>query len=270
MRPHVLASLAGLAVATLAGPARADAKTAASIEQLRSNDDYRIRTQAALALGASADDGAVQPLCDALAGDVNVAVKVAAAAALGKLAKPGGLPCLEASLSKEPAPSVKAQATKAIASIKGAAVANGPPPPPGPDAKYYVAIDVTNKTTRKPEEVDGMVRGAMQAKLLAAKEYAVAPKGETPAQGGAVVRGKKLKGFYLLAAVEPPVYDGSSLTQVVRVSAWTYPGKALTAEFAQRLTQSDTPTVDAASEVALIKSCVEAAVSAFQQRIAQM
>ena len=270
MRRNVLVGLVALAFALLAAPARADSTIAASIEQLRSNDDYRIRTQAALALGASTDDLAVQPLCDALGGDVNVTVKVAAAAALGKLGKPAGVACLESAATKEATSSVKAQIAKALATLRGAAAANGPPPPPGPEAKFYVALDVTNKTQRKPDEVEALVRSTVQAKLLAVKEYAVAPKGETPIQGGAIVRAKKLKGFYLIAAVEPPVYDGSSLTQVVRVSAWTYPGKALTAELTQRLTQSDTPTADPASEVALIKACTDAAVAAFQQRVTQM
>ncbi len=270
MRCTVLAGVAGLAVATLTAPARAQPRTAASVEQLRANDDYRIRTQAALALGASGDEAVVPPLCEALAGDVNVAVKVAAAAALGKLSKPSALPCLEAASGKEPAPSVKAQIARAIATLKSAAAASGPPPSPGPDAKFYVAIDVTNKTARKPEDVEAVVRAAAQSKLLGAKEYAVAPKGETVGQGGAIVRTKKLKGFYLIAAVEPPVYDGSSLTQVVRVSAWTYPGKALTGEFAQRLTQSDTPTADPTSELALIKLGVEGAIAAFQQRVGQL
>jgi hypothetical protein len=271
MRWFVSAGAAALAVLSVAGPARSDAPTTASnVAQLRSNDDYRLRTQAALALGASGDDAAVAPLCAALADDVNVAVKVAAAAALGKLGKVAAIPCLDATSSKDVPASVKSQATKSLAAIRSAVAANGPPPPPGPEAKFYVAIDVTNKTSRKAEEVEALVRGAIQAKLLAAKEYAVAPRGETPAQGGTIVRAKKLKGFYLLAAVEPPVYDGSSLTQVVRVSAWTYPSKALTAEFAQRLTQSDTPSADPASEVALMKMCAENAIAAFQQRIAQM
>lgn len=55
----------------------------------------------------------------------------------------------------------------------------------------------------------------------------MAPRAETPAQGGQIVKSKKLKGFYLIATVEAPVYNGGKLSQTVRVSMWSYPDKAL-------------------------------------------
>src|SRR5688572_22704431 len=127
----------------------ADARTSFLVEQLKTNDDYRVRTQAALALGASGDDTAIKPLCDALV-DSNVSVKVAAAAALGKLGKAGGVSCLEAARAKETAPAVKSQMEKSLASLRSGGGDGGgsTPPPPGPGAKYYVAIEVTNKTNR--------------------------------------------------------------------------------------------------------------------------
>lgn len=274
MHGNVLVGVAGLtaliAVVTSATSVQADGKTGANIEQLRNNDDYRVRTQAALALGASGDDLAVPPLCDAVGRDGNVAVKVAAAAALGKLGKPAALPCLTAASDKESVPAVKAQIARALATLREAAAATAQPPLPRPDSKFYVALDVTNKTARKTEEVTPMVRATMQSRLLGAKGFAVAPTGETAAQGGTIVRKKKLKGFFLIAVVDAPLYDGSALTQVVRVSAWTYPGKALIGDFSQRLTQSDTPTVDPASEVALMKQCTDGAIGAFLQRVSQM
>ena len=175
-----------------------------------------MRTQAALGLGASGDDAAVKPLCDAL-GDGNASVKVAAAAALGKLGKPAGLPCLKAALGKE----TRALGQGADGEVdRGARQAPARPrspdrrrrPPPGPDAKFYVAIQVTNKTSRPAAEVDAIVRAAMQDKILAKKGYAVAPKAETPSQGGQIVKSKKLKGFFLVATVEAPVYAGGDLT----------------------------------------------------------
>lgn len=262
----VLAALSFVASTPRVG--RADPRTGYLVQQLKTSDDFRVRTQAALALGASGDDAAVKPLCDALA-DENASVKVAAAAALGKLAKPGGLPCLQAAIAKESPGSTKTQMQKSIDTLKsGGGVAA--PPPPGPDAKYYVAIEVSNKTKRPADEVEALVRGAMQTKLLAKAGYAVAPKGETAAQGGKVVKSKNLKGFYLIATVEPPVYEGGNLTQVVRVSMWTYPGKALQGEFSPKLTQSDTPKVDPKSESVLVKMCVENAIDTFAKVAASM
>jgi hypothetical protein len=246
----------------------ADPRTGYLVQQLKTSDDFRVRTQAALALGASGDDAAVKPLCDALV-DGNASVKVAAAAALGKLGKPAGLPCLQASIAKESAGSTKTQMQKSIDALKGGGGVAAPPPP-GPDAKYYVAIDITNKTKRPADEIETIVRTAMQTKLLGKAGYAVAPKGENAAQGGKVVKSKKLKGFYLIATVEAPVYEGGNLTQVVRVSMWTYPGKALQGEFSPKLTQTDTPKADPKSESVLVKMCVENAIDTFSKVVASL
>jgi hypothetical protein len=248
--------------------ARAQSRTSFFIEQLRSNDDYRVRTQAALALGASGEDIAVQPLCGALR-DSNVSVKVAAAAALGKLAKPSGLGCLQAASRTESAPSVRAQIQKSISALEAGSGGSGGTPSVG-GAKFYVAIQVTNKTTRSGADIDSIVRGAMQARLLSRAGYAVAPKSETPAQGGQIVKGKGLKGFFLLATVEAPAYSGGSLTQVVRVSMFTYPEKSLQGEFTPKFTQSDTPKGDVQSENTLLKMCAETAIDNFQKVTAAM
>ena len=133
-----------------------------------------------------------------------------------------------------------------------------------------MAIQVTNKTSRPAAEVEALVRAAMQEKILAKKGYAVAPRSETSSQGGQIVKSKNLKGFFLVATVEPPVYGAGDLSQVVRVTMWTYPGKALQGEFAPKLTQSGTPKGDTESESLLMKMCAENAVETFQKVAASM
>src|SRR5678815_1682112 len=132
MKRLIVALYFGLALMMLARTASADPRTTYLADQLKSNDDYRVRTQAALALGASADDAAVKPLCDAVGGDSNVSVRVAAAAALGKLGKQGGMSCLQSAKSRESQGSVKSQIDKSISALQNGAG----PPPPGADAKY--------------------------------------------------------------------------------------------------------------------------------------
>jgi hypothetical protein len=260
-----------IAITLIPRTVRADPRTSYLADQLKTNDDYRVRTQAALALGASGDDAAVKPLCDAL-GDSNPSVKIAAAAALGKLAKPAGVPCLQSASKKESATSVKSQIDKSLASLQsgGSSAAGAPPPPPDAKTKVYVAIQVTNKTSRGAGDVDALIRAAMQDKLLTKAGYAVAPKSETPAQGGPIVKSKKLKGFFLIATVEAPIYDGGNLSQTVRISMWSYPEKALQGEFAPKLTQSGTPKKDPESEDALMKLCVENAIESFQKVVASL
>jgi hypothetical protein len=271
--PRLLPALllaTALGSALVPAVARGEQSVSYLIQQLKTSEDYRVRTQAALALGASGDDAAVKPLCDAL-GDGNVSVKVAAAAALGKLGKPAALPCLKAAQGKESTPSVKAQIDKSIATL-GQGAPSGPstPPPPGADTKYYVAIEVKNKSSRSAAEVEAIVRAAMQDKLVAKKGFAVAPKTETSAQGGQIVKAKKLKGFFLVATVEAPSYGSGDLTQVVRVTMWTYPDKSLQGEFAPKLTQSGTAKGDTQSENLLMKMCAENAVESFQKVAASM
>lgn len=243
--------------------ARADLRTSFLVDQLKS-DDLRVRAQAAQALGASGDDAAVQALCDAMSAN-KAPVKIAAAASLGKLGKPGGLACLQPLEAKEKDASVKSQIQKSIASLKSAGTPAGlqKPPPPDRDSKYYVAIDVTNKTSRPGPEIEGIMRAAMQAKLLAQKGYAIAPKGEAQAAGGQIVKNMKLKGFVLTAVVEPPSYEGTDLKQTVRLTVWTYPGKVLKGEFALKMSQSDTKKGDTASEDVLMKLSVESAIDNF-------
>lgn len=265
--PSLLSFLAALLVATAAS---ADPRTGFLIEQLKTNDDYRVRTQAALALGASADDAAVTPLCEALGADSNVSVKVAAAAALGKLGKPAGIPCLKDRESKESTSAVKSQIQKSLAALQGGGGSSDSGAALGPDTKYYVAIQITNKTKRSAGDVESLMRGAMQSKLLSKKGFAVAPRGEAPDKGGQIVKSKNLKGYFLVATVEPPVYEGGNLTQVVRVSMFTYPGKALQGEVAPKLTQTGTNAGDTESETLLMKMCAENAIDSFQKIAASM
>lgn len=261
--------LFALASALLVQLAVAESKTAELAKQLKS-DDYRVRTQAALALGSTGDEAAITPLCDALA-DSNASVKTAAAAALGKLTKPASLKCLEAAVAKETVPAIKSTMQKSIDTLKAqSSSATAAPPPPGKDAKFYVAIEVTNKTSRPAAEVEALVRAAIQSKLLAKSGYAVAPKGETVAQAGKIVKSKKLKGFVLMATVEAPVYAGGSLSVKLSVAMATYPDKSIQASFSPKFTQSNTPSTDTKSEDALFKAAAESAVDSFAKVVASL
>lgn len=263
----ILLALAVL-VTALGRAEAADPRTKVLAEQLKS-DDYRVRTQAALALGASGDETAIKPLCDALA-DANASVKTAAAAALGKLTKPSSLKCLEAAIAKETVPAIKTTMQKSIDGLKAAQSTSAAPPPPGKDTKFYVAIEVTNKTSRPAAEVEAIVRAAMQARLVSKAGYAVAPKGETIAKGGQIVKSKKLKGFILMATVEAPVYANGSLSVKFNVAMATYPDKSIQASFSPKLTQSNTPSADTKSEDNLFKMCAESAIESFVKVAASM
>ncbi len=225
-------------------------------KELKENDDFRVRTQAALSLGKSAQVAAVAPLCDALSGDSSDAVRGASAAALGKLGKQEGVPCLEARKEAESSASVKSQIEKSISTLSKPSV------PPG--SKYYVSIGKVNNKSQRGE-VEGLVKSLTAKKLGSMTGYAVAPKGEASATAKKVIGDKRLKGFQLLTTVESPVYSGDKLTVAIKVTVTTYPGSSILAGFNPSFTQSGVSGTDKASEDELVKMAVERALESLEK-----
>ncbi len=218
--------------------ALADSRTAFLAERLKA-DDFRVRANAALALGATNDDDAVQPLCNALA-DSNEVVRQSAAAALKRLAKPASATCMRSRLAVETSDAVKLQITRALEALPAA------PPPPPPNnggggglndppkmiagAKYYVSIGTISHNTGRPQaQIDAIVGGALKARLEALG-YQVAPRVETPDAARKVIADRKmLKGFYLSVAVTV-TNSGTSSTVQMKMSIASYPGKSIIAD----------------------------------------
>jgi hypothetical protein len=257
-RAAARATLAALVLLAAAAPVRGADKLDKLVEQLASSDDFRVRTQAALALGAAKSKRAVEPLCKGLE-DSSTAVRAAAAAALGKL-KLGGAKCLERRLDDEPNASVKASIKKAIALVSA-----GAEPELTSKTKYYVAIGkTTDKTGRADGAIDRIVRKAMASGASNREGYVVAPEEETPALAGKrLAKFKQVKAFYLLPKVAAPVYSGGNLTIKFEIAIFTYPGKALKGMIPVKLTQQDVSSEDTASEDELIKAAVESALEKF-------
>lgn len=227
------------------------------VKQLAS-DDFRIRTQAALALGASGDAAAVKPLCGALK-DSNQTVRLAVVAGLGKLGKDDGAACIRGAKGAEKDATVVTAMDKALENI----MLGGDPPLPGSSAKYYVAITVVNRTNRPNLEVEAMVRKALSAKLLGSSVNAVAPRNESNTAATNVLKARNLKGYLLSASVEPFNYGGGDLTVQLKVAMSTYPDRSLKAEFSPKLTQKGTKQNDLESEKVLVKMASESAAETF-------
>ena len=260
-----LAVLLGALILLASGRAAAERSVKDLAERLRNASDFRVRVQAALALGASKSNDAVPPLCDGLE-DANATVRSASAAGLGRLKKTDGISCLEKRAKSESNASVKTQIQRSITQIKsgGSAGAGSLARAPDGSTKWYVAIGETaNKGDRSNGEIDAIVQKALRRALLANSAMAVAPEGETIAQGRGVIAKHRVPGYYLQATVEEPKYEDSKLTVRIRLTMYTYPNKALQGEFAPKLTQSGTPTRDTASEDELIKMATERAVARF-------
>jgi hypothetical protein len=204
-------------------------------------DDFRVRTNAALALGSTNDDAAIAPLCAGL-DDPSDVVRQAVAVALKKLARQSSLDCLQRREAVEANASVKQQIARTREAIGGSTPHPGSPagaaaPPdqaaeaPNANAKYYVSVSrVANNTTRPSADIDRIVRGAIASKLQTLGDYQLAPDGETPAAAKAAVAKRKLKGYYLGVSVDNFDYSDSSLRVRVKIAVFSYPGKDLRGE----------------------------------------
>jgi hypothetical protein len=262
-------SLALLALLTTS-VARADSRTTFLIGRLRA-EDFRVRTNAALALGQTGDDAVVAPLCSAL-GDPSDVVRQAVAVALTRLAKPASSACLKDHLTSEASEPVKRQIGKALDAI--ASESSGPEstpaapaaPHPVANAKFYVAISpVANQTGRPDDEIAQVVGTSLRAKLDELGGFQVAPDKETADQARSAIAKRKLKGYYLAIRVEKFDYSDGNLRVRVKVAVFTYPGKDLRGEVPAGLTQTGVSPGDKTAEDTLLKMAAARAVDLFAQ-----
>jgi hypothetical protein len=248
--------------------ARPDDRTSFLADRLRfppstgQSDDFRIRAQAALALGASNDDAAVQPLCQGLS-DPSDAVRVAVAAALGRLGRPAGASCLKARLDSESTGSVKGEIQKAIGAIT---VSSGGTPRTVPNARYYVALSaVANATGRSQSDIDRIVLGAIRAKLDALGRYQLAPSGESADAARSVISARSLKPYFLSISVDKFDYSNGNLRVRVKLAVSGYPGKELKGEVGPGMTQTGVSPGDKSSEDNLMSLVASQAADQFAQ-----
>ncbi|HVR20140.1 MAG TPA: HEAT repeat domain-containing protein [Polyangiaceae bacterium] len=267
---HRVARRVALGVGVLLGLLVAPAKAQGTgdvdrmVENLRSGADFRVRTQAALALGASKTERAVQPLCRALA-DPNNTVRAASAAALGKL-QLGGAQCLEDRGRTEPSATVKAAIQKALELVRG-----GGEPVFRADSKYYVSIGKTaDKSGRSGDAVDRLVRSAMVG-ACGPLGIVIAPASETPADAKRrLAAHKDVKAFYFAPRVTPFDYADGNLKVRLEIAFFTYPDKNLIGNFAVPLTQQGVSPGDTTSENELLQMAAERAMEKLAPIAARM
>ncbi|HEY1955252.1 MAG TPA: HEAT repeat domain-containing protein [Polyangiaceae bacterium] len=246
--------LLAVGVVVFAAIADAQSRTAFLISRLRS-DDFRVRTNAALALGATHDDDAVQPLCGAV-NDGNETVRQAAAAALNRLGKSSAVGCLQARLAVEGSANVKLQLTRAIGALQsgggGGSVAN---------AKFYVSVAVSNNSTGHD---GGKILSTITSKLGSLGGYQIAPQSESPAAARGVISRRNLKGYYL--AVSASLSDTSQgLKALVRIAVFSYPERDLRGEVAPYAIAQGVRRGDTGTEDQLLTAVAERAVEQFSQ-----
>jgi hypothetical protein len=256
-------------VALLAGSAKANDRTAFLVDRLKS-DDPRVRGQAALQLGTTNDDAAVQPLCGALS-DGNDFVRNAAIAALKRLGRPSAVPCLRDRLSSETNDAARTAIQGALSALAGGGGGGGggggaPDLSNVAGAKYYIALSrIANNTGRPAAEIEAIVMGAIKAKLAAMGNAQLAPSGESPTAARAAIAAKHMKGYYFSIAVDAFDYSGGNLRVKVKIAVFTYPGKDLRGEVPVSPVQSGVSPGDHGSEDNLMGLAAGHAVELFAQ-----
>lgn len=250
-----------LGVLLLSVVALAQDRIARLAHELATADDFRVRTQAALALGATNSSRAIQPLCGGL-NDSEVAVRAAAAAALGRL-QLGGANCLERRLQAERDASVKRVIEHALEQVRAGAITAA--------TRYYVALGKTvDHTGRGGHQVSDLVREGAEEAAESLDQVALAPEHETRAQARkCLAKHRSLKAFYLTASVAKPSYGGGGLSVRISIAVFTYPGKSLKGTFTIGLTQEGVSDKDPDSENRLIKMAAHRALDKFEQSAEQ-
>jgi hypothetical protein len=195
--------------------------------KLRGDKDFRVRTQAALALGVSQSDRAVAPLCSGL-DDQDQTVRAASAAALGKLRR-GGMDCITRRLATEQHSKVKEMLTKVLHRLQQPLL-----PTIGPETRYYVAVGpTTNKTPGTDADIEALVREALNKELAKDKTLAVAPSDETETQASALLaKHKGLKSVFIWPKLQATDESGS-LNLKLSFTLFSYPDKAFKGSLAQ-------------------------------------
>lgn len=273
--PALFAFLVGLAAWV---PALADGRAQFLAERLKyppaagQPDDFRVRTNAALALGSTDEDDAVAPLCAGLA-DPSELVRQAVAVALKRLARGTSADCLRKRASVETSGVVKQQIQQAIEAVEAAMSSNGSnwsepvrSTQRTSSARYYVSISpVVNRTTRSSEEIARLVREALASKLAELGGYQVAPAGESSGAARAVIAKRKLKGFYLAVSVDQLDYSEGGLRVRVKIAVFSYPGKDLRGEVPAGATLPGARPGDNGAEDQLIGTVAARAAELFAQ-----
>jgi hypothetical protein len=258
-------ALAVALIAWLLAPEVRAESVAVLARQLLGDDDFKVRTQAALALGATGSRDAVAPLCKGL-DDASDAVRAAAALGLGKLQK-GGRECLKGRDKREQKSNVKKMIAKALRLLDEAESG----PTIDKSTKYYLAFGKTNdKSGRKDGEAPQRVRDGLARSVASRAGYVVAPSGEAPGDAGKRLRKHPhVIGFFVVPTL---IFERKpdSLTARLVLELSSYPDKEPMGRIMRAAGMKGTGDTGSEQENQLIVRLCKEAMDEFHQLAAQL
>jgi hypothetical protein len=254
-----------VALATLLFAASASAESVASLKKKLLNDgDFRVRTQAALALGASRSKKAVSPLCSGL-DDKSDTVRAASAAGLGRLQR-GGKSCLEKRKKSESSNNVKKMISKALRLLDEAASG----PTLGGSTKYYLAFGKVNARSGRAGEIKTYTTSSMKKALSRKRGFAFAPAGESTKLAKKRLRKHpRVAGYYFETDVLVE-YSGRDLVVELKINVFGYPDKQSQGSLSQMTGYSGLSGKDPDKENELIDQVVKKAMGKFASMAASV
>jgi hypothetical protein len=220
----------------LSSVALADARTDFLMRMLSTSTQFRVRAQAALALGSQTGREVVSALTSALR-DEHPAVRAASAAALERLGDTSAIPALKSAQNDRDG-AVRTAVRSALA-VLGAAMqpkrqpvapdVEVPPPSNGPST-YYVGVGVPGSQVGLSQQALEKLRGHVSSQVSQLSGVRLAPANEDRKAAEKVIRSQKLVGFYIDSSVTSIEIkaDGSVRAQV-SVIVGTYPGRDIRA-----------------------------------------
>jgi hypothetical protein len=255
----------------------ADARTEFLIRMLSTSEQFRVRTQAALALGGqqSAPD-VTRALTNALS-DEHPAVRAASAASLERLKDPTAAPALRAAQNDSDSSVRQAvrSALQAIASVASSAPASaasgsssgssGSAASSTGPATYYVGVGVPGSQIGLSQPSLRALRDHVVKEVTQIAGVRLAPENEDQRSAARVIGSAKLVGYFVDSSVtkveERP--DGSVRAQV-SVIIGTYPGRDIRAMLSGAATLSG----GGAGETAKVQA-IQAAFTGALRRLPQ-
>jgi hypothetical protein len=235
-------------------------------------DDFRVRTNAALALGTTDSDDAISPLCGGL-DDPSEVVRQGVAVALKRLARQAARDCLQRRSGVETNANVKSQIKKALDALDTAGGGGGgggggetPSAAHNANARFYVSVSkIANNTARSATDVQRIVSSAITSKLAELGEYQLAPAGETSDAAKAAIAKRQLKGYYLGVSVDKLDYSDGNLRVHVKIAVFSYPGRDLRGEVPAGATLPGARPGDSSAEEQLMSVVAARAAELFAQ-----
>lgn len=244
----------------------ADSRVELLARMLETSSQFRVRTQAALALGSMAPEArAIRALSAGLKDD-HPAVRAASAGALELLKDASALPALRNARSDRDAV-VRNAVNHAIATIERASAAEQRAQQVdsrGGRAQFYVAVGTPSSSVALASAALRNVREHVVKQVGALDGVRIAPEHEAASAADKIVKGQKLTGYYLDSAITKLEERQGGLRAQVSIIVGTYPGRAMRVMLSGAATVSGAGTSEAVKQQA-----VEAAFTGALRRLPQ-